>query len=220
MNKIYTGNFPKFVIKAFDNEDYVKDFLESGIFIVRELRRYKNIENAARRDATEGDAHFQYPDQITSIHMYPSSDTTTTSVKPGMMKVQASLGNPILVYCTSLPDIEHEYLKEKFGKYLVKIEDPIQLAVDMHRGVINAGYSPIGPVRGGSVKYTKGLPVAKDLGPGEGSLLSYIQKPKKFCDEHEFRFASVLSGLLRPSELPDIVKINLGEAISYAKQIA
>jgi len=208
---------PITVIKAFDQELYARDFLESGSFIVRELRRYRTMEESFRRDPTEGEAHFEFPDQRTPcITFYPDAEPTV-SQQPGMMHVQSSLGNAILVFCASLPDVNPEYLRGKFGKFLVEIGDLSQFNIDIQRGIEAAGYSLIARTEGVPVEYTKGDAVARDLSLRAGSRLSYIQKPRKFSKEQEFRFVSKLNLQTRPFDLPDYVRIKLGARISYAK---
>ncbi len=217
MVAVSVGEFPKFVFKAFDKQAYARAFVHSGTFRIGALARYKTIEDANRQDSTEGEAHFRFHDTVTRIHFFPGSEQTYTSEAPGTMEARSSLGNPIYMFCTSLPEVDKEYLQKRFGRFLVMIEDPMQLATDIQTAIESSGYSPIGVVRGAKVEYTKGQIVPRDLSPSEGARLSYTQKPESFSAEHEFRFVSILGGAVRSADLPEYIEIDIGNSISYAK---
>lgn len=205
---------PSFLYKAYTDERHARAFVDAGKVRLGALRQYQGIEDAKRRDSTEGEAHVRFRDIVTRIHFVPNSSETYTSESPGTMEAHSSLGNPMFLFCTSLPDVDTEMLKRKFGQFLVKIENPVQLCEDIHRAMESRGWKI--RVAATAVEYTKGDIVEADPGPSGGARLSYTQKAKEFSEEHEFRFVAVILGAVRTTDLPEYVDLDFG-AVSYAK---
>ena len=208
---------PTFVYRAFDNETYAKDFVDSGRIRLRALRKYQDIEDLTRRDSTEGVAHVRFPDVVTTVHYNAETGEAHSSQGPGTMHSHASMGNQIYILCTSLPQVDIQYLREQFGRHVVRIGQPRRLATDLQRALDSAQGSVRGRVDFSNVEYTKGDLVAADPGPGERYRLSYIQKLREFAPQHEFRFAVIVGGAARPTDLSDSIDLDLGGRVSYAE---
>ena len=208
---------PNFVYRAFDKEKYAKALVNEGRIRLGELRKYRGIEDARRRDATEGEAHVQFPDEVTRIHFDLVSGESHSSRGPGIMHSHSSLGNPIYIFCTSLPEVDLEHMRRNFGKHIVKIGDPAQLSADLQLAMENSDLQLQGRVDSSRVKYTKGELAAADSKPSERFRLSYLQKPKQFQPEREFRFVAIIGGVVRPSDLPQDIDLNLGGRLEYAE---
>jgi hypothetical protein len=209
------GN-PDFLYKAYADEKYAHAFVEAGKIRLGALRQYQDIEDAKRRDPTEGEAHVRFPDTVRRVHFVLGSDESYTSEGPGTMEAHSSLGNPMFLFCTSLPTVDTDLLKRNFGPFLVKIENPVQRRADIHRAMESTGRR--GRVVAANVEYTKGDLVAADPGSSEGARLSYVQKAREFSEEHEFRFVAIIGGAVRPTDLPEYIDLDLGGQVSYAKQ--
>jgi len=210
-------SFPKFVYRAFDKEEYARALVEEGRIRLGQLRKYRDIEDARRRDTTEGEAHVQFPDEVTRVQVDVKSGESHSSRGPGIMHSRSSLGNPIYIFCTSLPEVEVEHMRENFGKHIVKIDNPAQLSADLDRAMKNSDLKLQGRVDSSRVTYTKGELVAADPQSSERFRLSYLQKPKEFEPEREFRFALIIGGAVRPSDLPHDIDLNLGGRLEYAE---
>src|SRR5438874_13255330 len=109
------AKFPDAVIKAFDSSARLEDFL-AGKFRLSRIEYFKTIEDKNRRDESEGTAEYVVQESITSVHLPPSNGETRTTEAMGEMHVAANLGNPISVFCTSLPP-GLNCVKERMGGF-------------------------------------------------------------------------------------------------------
>lgn len=208
-------SFPTFVYKAYSNEAYARAFVEEGRVRLGALRQYKLTEDQNRRDTTEGEAHVRFPDGVTQVHFARDSSETFVSEAPGTMESRSSLGNPIFLFCTSLPSASEEFLRERFGPVLVTIENPEQFFDDVHRAMESTGWKF--RLVATEVEYSKGDLIAADPGAFEGARLGYTQKPGEFSDESEFRFVAIILGTERPTELPEYIDLEIGRPVPYAR---
>jgi hypothetical protein len=125
------GEFPRVVYKAFSRLDYAQDFVARGRFRLGNLCVYSKIEDANRRDYTEGEAHYQAPGMVTTVFFDRDTDAVHSEEAPGHVTTHSQLGNPKFVFCCFREEAELDSLRTKFGHYVVQITHPEQLAVDL-----------------------------------------------------------------------------------------
>lgn len=212
------SEIPKFVYKSFSQEDHARAFLEEGRFRIGRLQGYNAIEDAERRDRSEGEAVYRFEDDLVQIHYSAELEAVETSTKIGLMNVSGSLGNPTYIFCTSLPSVEISYIRDKFGPFIVQINDPKRFIADMREALQRTKYRFLnkGLVEARRAEYSKGEILKSDLSEVASCKLAVYQKPPEFEPEQEFRFIALMSFLARPDPLPDFVEVDFGKAIDYA----
>ena len=160
------NNEPLFLYRAFKEDEHANQFLKGKIRFGL-LDYYKNSEDDSRRDPFEGES----------------------STYSGQLHLKGGLCNPAYLLCTSGPDVDLNYLREKFGNYVVKITNPGQFRDDISN--IKA-FIPDVSISGNcdfkKVEYTKD----QDQPIGvEGTVrlrLYYCQKHSWFSPECEYRY--------------------------------
>lgn len=161
------GCYPKTVYRVFDKLEYATDFL-NGRFRFSRIQNYKNIEDALRRDDSEGESHVVYN---------------------GLSHHSSFASNLVYILCF------HKTLKaarqSKFGKIIVKIKNPKKLAAKITAWLEEQPYQYIGGIEGINIEYTYGQEVDTKPESTERARLIYAQKPSYFSDENEFRFVFI-----------------------------
>ncbi|MCI0559249.1 MAG: hypothetical protein MN733_12200 [Nitrososphaera sp.] len=194
-------NFPHVLYRAFETHKYADAFTKIGKFRMGALRTYKQIENSNRRDSTEGDGHY---------------------IDGKGVNAHFQLGNDVYVLSCSKANVDLKFLREKFGRYVVRINKPSRLASDIRSYMEQRGICNFGGVKGISVTYTKGAVVTEDLDPMGRAKLSISQKHRCFSKECEYRFYTILNqNPLNPKPLPEIqdgyLTIDLARELSYVE---
>jgi hypothetical protein len=183
------------------------------------LRSYRKIEDSARRDTTEGEASYRYPGEVTRVHFVRNSDETYETQEQGVRDVAAEVGNPKYLFCTSLPTIDLDLMKSRFGDSIVEIAAPIDLAKDLCSYFEHSPFRLVGGIEGCRVHYTKGDTFPKPLGSVEQAQLSYSQKPAFYAREHEFRYVAMLFWSHHAPASPAHVDVNLNKRLSYVANV-
>ncbi len=230
MEKKVYGEFPEFCYKVYNNEDYAKQFIECGNFLMGCIRSYKYIEDQARRDPTEGSGLTKEPGIVTSYGISPNPEEKTICVKEyGYQEHHTELSNTKFCFCTSLPDVDLAYMKKQFGRFIVKVKEPRQLAEDIDEYFIGNGEKF--RIEGWRVDYNKGQKLERELTNNERVDLSYKQKPESFYLDCEFRIVAIRLGEVctKPCIFLDedeevepeckSIEINLGKKLSYLSQV-
>jgi hypothetical protein len=226
--KVLGGNeFPEFCYKAYHNEDYAKQFIDSGKFRLNCLGCCRNMEDALRRDPTEGHGHTKEPDIVTEGLVSPNpTEKTIWMRRVGYQEYHTELGNAVFCFCTCLPNVELTHMSNTFGKYIVKIDDPKKLAEDINDYFINKGQRF--QIEGCRAIYNKGQKLGKKLSDSERFDLSYKQKPESFSADSEFRIVAMnlldscpdeckyLSGQFEQVEPKcKFIEVNLNKPLKY-----
>ncbi len=161
------GNYPEIVYRVFDNIEYANDFIK-GIIRFSLLQNYKSTDDTKRKDITEGEAHV--------IHNGRSCHSSFAS-------------NRFYVLCC------HRSLEaaqqSKFGKFIVEITNPKQLAEQMTKWLAKQEFKHFGGIEGVNIEYTHGEKVYNKATSIELARLTYSHKPDSFSDENEFRFVFI-----------------------------
>lgn len=225
-NKV-CGKFPPYCYKAFECKEYAERFMKEGIFRMGCLRSYKTIEDDKRRDPTEGSGHTKEPgiENVGWVSKNLAEKTIWVS-KPGFREHHSEYGNAIFGFCTSLPEVNRNHMKNDFGTNIVKIDNPKKLAEDINDYFISK--EPNFLIEGNWVIYNKGQKLKKKLTDNERSDMAYTQKPERFSPDCEFRIVAIkfgepckkeckyLSGQFEQVE-PDckFIEIRLGKQLDY-----
>jgi hypothetical protein len=210
------GNYPKTVFRAFKDRAHAEDFVEHGRFRMGNLRTYTEIEDEGRKDSLEGQGHFQRFGMVTAVDFSPDSDETMTVTKPGYVETHIELLNPKFIFSCSLPSVDLDLLRKRFGPWLVKIKQPRQFAQDISDYLETLPYRFAGGVEGCFVQYNKEEKTRRQLRVSASTPLAYMQKSAAtFSVEKEFRFVVIVSG--KPSQWLDdeFLSLNLGRKLDY-----
>lgn len=188
-NKV-CGKFPDFCYRAFDREEYAKQFMDSGKFRLNCRYYCRHMEDASRCDPTEGCGHTKERGIVTVCCASPNpAEKTIWTRKRGYQERHIEMGNPIFCFCTCLPEVNLDHMKENFGKYIVKINNPKKLAEEINDYLFDKGQRFL--IEGCRVVYNKGEKLDKKLTDNERLNLAYKQKPEKFWPDCEFRIVAI-----------------------------
>lgn len=212
------GRYPRFAYRAFPSKTYAEEFARGGKFRMGNIRMYSSSQDAQRRDPSAGEGHFQRFGTVTSVDFVPRSDETFVSQAPGYVHTHTELLNPKFLLSCSLPGVDLEYLRSRFGAWVVRIDDPRRLAqeVSNHLGGLRDRFTG---VEGCVVHYNKGGKVRADLSNIASTRLSFSQKPEAYRPEREFRFVVIAMGKPRSWFDDDYLTIDLGRALDYVAVI-
>lgn len=122
------GKYPETVFRAFKDRAHAEDFVLHGRFRMGNLRTYTEIEDDGRKDPSEGQGHFQRFGMVTTVDFSCDSDETTTMTKSGYVETHIELLNPKFIFSCSLPSVDLDLLRQRFGPWLVKIKQPRRFA--------------------------------------------------------------------------------------------
>ncbi len=230
MKKKVCGEFPEFCYRAFKCEKHAKQFIDNGIFRLNCLGYCRNMEEASRRDPTEGRGHTLEPGIVTYFGFSPNpAEKPVLMRKIGYQKHDSEYGNKVYCFCTCLPEVDCTHMLEKFGKYIVKINEPKRLAEDINDYFISKGQKIL--IKGCRVVYNKGQKLNKELTNNERFDLSYKQKPESFSPDCEFRIVAIklsepckaeckffdVDGQSEPE--CKFIEVNLNKPLNYLDQL-
>jgi len=218
------GDFPEFCYKTFTCEEHAKHFIDKGVFRMGCIYSYTEIEDESRRDPTDGTGHTLEPGLVTEGWVSPNPEEKTIWTKEqGYRECHIGQGgNPKFCFCTSSPDVDINYIKNHFGSYIIKIEEPRKLAEEINDYFFNQNQKFL--IQGCSVVYNKGEKLDGELEENERLDLAHKQKPKSFVDEREFRIVAMKYDVC-DSECKFLdgeadlgckfIEVNLGRKLSY-----
>ncbi len=209
------GKYPDTVFHRFEDRAHAEDFALRGRFRMGNLRTYTEIEDEGRRDRSEGQGHFQRRGKVTSVDFSRDSDETTTTTRPGYVDTHIELLNPKFVFSCSLPNVDLDLLRDHFGRWVVRIDQPTRFAQEVSDYLQTLPYKFLGGVEGCFVQYNKGKK-SRERAWGIASIpLTYNQKPASFSAEKEFRFVVIASAKLSKGFDGDFLPVDLGRTLNY-----
>ena len=213
------GKYPDVVVRAFREKAHAEDFALRGRFRMGNLRTYTEIEDEGRRDRSEGEGHFQRFGMVNCVDFSRDSDETTTSTRPGYVDSHIELLNPKFVFSCSRPRVDLDLLRDRFGPWIVRINQPRRLAQDIsdYLQTLPYRFAGRGGVEGCFVRYNKGEKSGTQSQAKDTIPLAYIQKPATFSGEREFRFVVIITG--KPSKWfdDDFLLLDLGRTLDYVE---
>lgn len=204
--------------------------MDRGTFRLGCRYYYRNMEDKSRRDPTEGTGYTREPGIVTSIWFPPNRhEKPVRREEMGYQEHESECTNPIFLFCTSLPDVNLSHLRDNFGQYIVKINDPRRFALDISAHFDGGGQNVL--IEGYPVVYNKGQELDRKLADNERLDLSYRQKPfDKYHYDCEFRIAAIRLGNLCKEECEFLggqferiesecrfIEVNLGKQLNYAQ---
>lgn len=191
--KVHVNSKPEFLYKVFDNEAYAIAFADNGRFRLTLLNKYREIEDLARQDNSEGKAHIRIPGGY----------------------YHEEMGNPCYLMCTSGPTVDLGYIKNKFGRYVVKILAPETLLAEITK------VKPVNTIIDCDlleVEYSKGMEQDFDFKKRiPGSKLSICQKSRIFSKECEYRYM-VMTFTNFSLDNPSYLEYDLRGGLSYLEK--
>ncbi len=160
-------NLPNTLLRFFTTEEYARQFVAGSIrFGV--LEYYRGIEDV-RKDTTEGRSSVYFRADV-PIH------STVTSL------------NRYYVLCASHPEVNVPRLASKYGRFVVSINDPLQLLDRIKAVWKNHDLAIDNGAFIASVEYSKdGLRDADPLLLSPPHLV-YSQKPRLYEEDREYRY--------------------------------
>ena len=212
------GKFPRVVYRAFSERRYAEDFALRGAFRLGNLSVYTRIEDAGRRDSSEGQGQFQRFGTVTSVDFWAGSDETSVRQAPGYVHTHTELLNPVFVLSCAQAGANLDYLRSRFGPWLVRIAEPRGFAQELSR-FLEGLPDRFAGVEGCVVHYNKGGRVGQSLSNIASTRLSYAQKAPTFSQEREFRFVAIAMGLPSRRFNASYLTVDLGHALDYVTVI-
>lgn len=184
------GDYPDKVYRVLDTVEYAEQFID-GIFRIGSVYHYKNHEDEKRRDKSEGEAHILYK---------------------GMNRHSMFASN--ISYILSCYKSLELAKKSKKGDFIIEINNPKQLAINITTWLEKQDYKVYGGIEGVNVEYSYGEESNNNPTTYELSRLTYSQKPNSFRNDEEFRFV-----FIRESCKDNFIYIELGETQEFCKII-
>ncbi|HUM14903.1 MAG TPA: hypothetical protein VL086_04370 [Candidatus Nitrosotalea sp.] len=182
------------------------------------LKVYVRLEDAKRRDPSEGEGHFQRFDTVTSVDFVPLTDDSFVRHEPGYVHAHTELLNPKFVLSCARPGVDLEHLRSRFGHWVVRIDDPRRLAQEIST-YLEGLPDRFTAVEGCLVHYNKGAKVSARLSNIASTRLSYSQKPRSFSPDKGFRFVVIAMGSPSKRFDGDYLPIDLGRELNYVTVI-
>ena len=206
---------PLRLFKAFQCEEHARSFIEGKIRFST-LAYYKNIEDDSRVDRTEGYGELKRDGEELVVDRAREVIHSTSGVEN--LHVSA-MENDRFICCFSSPEDEKiESLPMKFGEYYVLVKQPDKLFEDIKKAINNdPGLQQNPPcLEVSPIRYDKGDYVGNLSDKAEIQMLAWMQKPKKYFEEQEFRFQFWFSF----SQLigsPEHYTLDLGGSLGYCE---
>jgi hypothetical protein len=207
---------PKMLYRVFDEKKYAEQFINEGTLRFATLSNYEAIEDAARVDRTEGYGAVTRPGES----LVWDERTKTLSSIPGTENLHVDGdGRGTFINCFSAPPSSQiSDLPRKFGKYIVRVNDPDSLESDIQDAIrkdkiLNQNLPQLEVA---TVRYDKGEH-QESLSEEEIDTLGWSQKPRPYSDEFEVRFKFWTFHELIDS--PSHYFISVGKPLSYCELI-
>lgn len=216
------GDYPQALFKFFPKKDYADQFL-AGAVRFGSLAYYATIEDDDRQDAGEGKGAFAAPaESVTTVHLDGDGEVIGATKAPGDMNHQIDLGNPTYIVCCTDPEgSDMDRLKEKFGPYVVRIDDPVRLGQELTDQF--AELEKTHPLAGSLVEcarvvYDKGE--RRDTEPTNEEMFraAFTQKPPSYAEENEVRLVVIRRGMVNRDKAETNATVEIG-ALEYAEYL-
>lgn len=183
------GTFPETLFRSFSRKEHADAFL-SGEILVRRNSYYRTVECKSRQDGDEGEGYYLKRGLAMTALVSPQAEVETEWRREHrLIKRHVSFGNAVFLLCCSNADVSLDFLRKKFGAYLVRLDDPRALACEIDTALKKRGLSF--SVNGQNVSYSRGdeFPESRD----DKTLvdLAFTQKSAAFAEEREFRFCLI-----------------------------
>lgn len=213
------GDYPEFLFRHFSEKEWAEKFIEEGSIRFTRLEVFAEHEDEIRRDDSEGVGRISYTDEVTTLSVNRNTfEVVGERTAQGTMQLSCSFLNIVHVLCFSCPPKNSlELLPNKFGRYVVKINDPSRLGQEItdYLCVHNRIAAPVECVK---VQYNH-RQLFNEIPPiSEIPKLSFANKPNHYRDEYEYRFVLIL-GIFQPINVQEdkCYDIHLNKKLDYAE---
>jgi len=187
---------PTLLYRAFTDQCYATQFADAGRFRLGRLDSYRNNENKERMDAAEGYGHYIDENGVSEYF---------------------ELRNVIYVLCCSAANVDLTFLRRKMGPFIVKINDPKQLACDIATYLKAQKIKLFGDVGYRAVEYSKSQLVNAELDEMKRAELSIAQKHPCFSEQKEQRLYAIVDVNCPRPLLASHLEMNLGRRLPYVE---
>ena len=207
---------PSNLLRFFDKDEYARGFLEGQIRFGL-LDRYRTIEGS-RRDEKEGQVSFYWNRKAPQITIDKSTaQVVGQSESDQNIHYSGCSLNPYYILCTSHPEASIPSLTQKFGRFVVRIQDPLALLERIKVAWQNHHFALDGCAFLAPVVYNKDGLLEADPYLIAPPHYSYSQKPNSFEEEREFRYLLQCSVDTKRT-WEDFLTLRLPD--SYARRVA
>jgi hypothetical protein len=184
------NNFPPFLLRFIDNEDYARQFLKGEVRFGL-LSYYKKIEGV-RRDKKEGQASFFWNKAAPQITIdLRSNQIIDRGESDQNIRYRGFSINQRYILCTSHPEADANKLKKEIGTFIIRIKQPLVLLNKIKEAWKNHPFSLNGSTELKPVVYNRDGLLEPDpylIAPAD---YSYTQKSK--LDEYQKEYRYVLT---------------------------
>jgi len=212
--------YPVFLYRSFKEKEFAHEFIEHGKFRLGLMSFYRKMEDNCRRDLTEGKSS----SYINAILPSVTIDKSTTNIlpldySPGLLHLKGVHINPIYLLCTSGPNVDLDYMRRKFGEYIVKINDPFKLLTAFNNAKpICSDMELVGKCILEKVCYTKDQVLEIDPDSMDAVKLCYLQKPPEFIRDCEYRYL-ITSKPCVNNDPKDFIYFDFNRRLDYLEMI-
>ena len=176
------GNYPNVLYRVFKEYNYAKEFTQ-GIIRFTIFEYYSLTDDLIRKDKTEGESYIKN-NGLNHYHFFSNYNQIY-----------------ILSFCKTLESAQ----KSNFGNFIVKINNPKELAISITKYLKKQSFKCFGGVEGNEIVYNYGRKLNK-CDPKKLLQLTYFQKPYSYHNENEFRFVITTENIHK-----EHLYINLGK---------
>ena len=200
---------PLYLLRAFNEREYAEDFIQRGRMRAGRLQVYKRIEDAKRQDADEGDGRLKIWGNVPVITLNrETGEFLSETNQPGYFNYSVSFINPTYIFCMAGPQVSVEYLAQKYGKFIVRIDEPQAFVEEITQYFAES----VIWVKLVKVRYDKDIEVQEPPDNEEGTMLSLAQKSSDFRDDEEYRLVVSMPG----GGGDDYIFVELNKKLVYA----
>jgi hypothetical protein len=215
---------PTKLYRCFKCREYADQFLAGDVrFGI--LEYYKTLEEVGRGDPTEGRGlHIEYRRDRKAVRI--SGGVAKELASPGPVTVHSECGNPLYVYCLTLPPdaVAWARVRQDFGEIVVEIDDAERLRADVAVAVNpgdpwqrNAAVAlwPAQYKRGQELSPTTDAELMKDPVKRAATM-----KPPSYGYQHEHRLILISHGLWQVNgDAPQFLTVRLPKPPTYARMV-
>lgn len=214
------GDYPPTLLKFLSQKEHAEQLLAGSIRLTL-LDTYTETEDEARKDTDEGKAFIvASAESVTTVQVNADFEVVGQTEAPGEMNHHIVGGTPTYVLCCTDPDgADIEALKEQFGRWVVRINDPERLG----QAVTDAlqELSDDAPLNGriveaAKVAYDKGEKRDNEPTFEETFKASYSQKDPSFAAENEVRLVALVTKPISKADAEQVITVEIGP-LDYAE---
>jgi hypothetical protein len=205
---------PAKLLRFTDKEEYALAFARDGRIRLSNQRNFTDSTVDPRSDSTEGQGRLLIPNQI--LNSVPTTGGIPVGVR-GTLDAGFVNGNPTFLFCTSVPQVDINRMKEKMGAFIVEIYNPKLFCDALEESVRSLGPKILlFEYHHCRVQYDKGVATAAALDPAKQEHLAFSQKPLGYSEECEYRFAALFN-LEKETDALTHIELQLKEPATYAR---